>query len=138
MLRPASISAASFAAMVLAGCASTPEPCTAEWVDYQFREVTRPFVAEYRSEIRTLRDLTGDLENPDILTAFRLAGQADNIILMVEDFRDDVVPRIQNAVAQCEEPRLATQLLVDVLEREGVEHDVIRWVEALGVLMDDA
>lgn len=138
MHRPIVYAASALALLGVCGCATTPEPCTPEWVDDQIEQVTRPFLIEYRSEIQTLRDLTGDLDNPDLLTAFRLAGQADNVILMVESFRDESVPQIRAAVAQCDQPGVATQLLADMLTREGVDRDVIRWVEALGVLMDDA
>ncbi|MEM6666677.1 MAG: hypothetical protein AAF638_09765 [Pseudomonadota bacterium] len=132
------LTGAVLALTALAGCATVPEPCTPEWVDYQVQDVTRPFVIEYRNEIRTLRDLAGDLENPDLLTAFRLAGQVDTIILMVENFRDEAVPDIRAVVAQCDQPRVASRLLADMLTREGVDPDVVRWVEALGIVLDDA
>ncbi|MEO0466125.1 MAG: hypothetical protein AAF216_06245 [Pseudomonadota bacterium] len=134
----AKFSGAAIALVLVSGCATVPEPCTADWVDYQIEQVTRPFIVEHRRELRTLRDLAGDLENPDIMTAFRLAGQADNIVMMVEDFRDTAVPDIRAAVAQCDQPRAATKLLADMLQREGVDSGVIRWIEALGVLVDDA
>lgn len=129
--------AAALAATLLSGCASLePEPCTPEWVDFKTEQITRPFVSKYRSEIRTLRDLSGDLDNPGPLTTMRLIGQADTIADMFEDFQDSAVPEIEAAVAQCDSPRMASQLLVSMLEREGVEGDVINWIEALGVLMD--
>ncbi|MEL6955731.1 MAG: hypothetical protein AAFO88_03730 [Pseudomonadota bacterium] len=121
----------------LTACASLePEPCTPEWVDYQTEQVLRPFVREYRSEINTLRDLSGDLENPGVLTTMRLIGQADTIADMFEDFQGRAVPRIENALAQCSAPGEASDLLVAMLEREGVEPDVINWIEALGVLVE--
>lgn len=129
--------ALALAASGLAACASLePEPCTPEWVDFKTEQITRPFVAKYRSEIRTLRDLSGDLENPGMLTTMRMIGQADTIAEMFEDFSETAVPDIRAAVAQCDQPRVASQLLVSMLEREGVEGDVINWIEALGILID--
>lgn len=125
------------ALLALGACASLePDPCTPEWVDYKTDQILDPFVREYRSEISVLRDLSGEIDNPSMLTAFRLAGQADTIAYMFEDFRETAVPQVQAAVAQCQEPRMASQLLVGMLERQGVEPDVLAWIEAIGVLAD--
>lgn len=133
--RPAVLALAGL--LSLGACASLePDPCTPEWVDYKTDQILDPFVREYRSEIAVLRDLSGEIDNPSVLTAFRMAGQADTIALMFEDFQERAVPQIQAAVAQCQEPRLASQLLIGMLEREGVEGDVLAWIEALGVLAD--
>ncbi|MEL6569041.1 MAG: hypothetical protein AAFQ22_11520 [Pseudomonadota bacterium] len=137
MLTHASTLGLAFTALATATCASLePEPCTPEWVDYQTQQIIRPFAREYRSEIRALRDLSGQLENPSMLTTLRLVGQADTIADMFEDFQERSVPRIQAAVAQCDAPGEASDLLVAMLEREGVEPDVINWIAALGVLVE--
>ncbi|NBC21214.1 MAG: hypothetical protein GVY06_09280, partial [Alphaproteobacteria bacterium] len=47
-----------------------------------------------------------------------------------------VVPRVQAAVATCAEPARASTLLAEMLRREGVEEDVLIWIETLGLLMD--
>lgn len=124
-------------ALMLSACASLePEPCTPEWVDYQTEQIIRPFAREYRNEINTLRELSGQLDNPSMLTTLRLVGQADTIADMFEDFQTRAVPRIEAAIAQCDAPGEASELLVAMLEREGVEADVIAWIEALGVLVE--
>lgn len=125
--------------LALAGCATLePEPCTPEWVDYKTDQVLDPFVRKYRSEFRTLRDLSGQLEDPSVYTTMRLVRQADSIVEMAQEFTETAVPEIQAAVAQCSAPRQASELLVALLRREGVEGDVITWIEALGVLLDSA
>lgn len=123
---------------VLAGCASLePEPCTPEWVDWQTDQILDPFVHTYRNEISTLRSFSGDIENPGMITAFRMAGLADDLVRMAEDFSETVVPEAQAALAQCtQEPETARQLLVSMLERENVEPDVIAWVTALGLVFE--
>ena len=133
------LAAALLAAPALAGCATLePEPCTPEWVDYKTDQILDPFVRRHRSEFRTLRDLSGQLEDPGVYTTLRLVSQAEAIVEMAEDFTETAVPEIQAAVAQCSEPRQASELLVALLRREGVEGDVIAWVEALGILLDSA
>ncbi len=125
--------------LALTGCATLePEPCTPEWVDYKTDQILDPFVRKHRSEFRTLRDLSGQLEDPGVYTTLRLASQAGAIVEMAEDFTQSAVPEIQAAVAQCARPRQASELLVALLRREGVEGDVIAWVEALGILLDSA
>ncbi|MEM1150218.1 MAG: hypothetical protein AAGI03_06625, partial [Pseudomonadota bacterium] len=80
--------------LVLSACASLePEPCTPEWVDFQTEQIIRPFAREYRSEIRTLSELSGQLDNPSMVTTLRLVGQADTIAEMFEDFQNRAVPR---------------------------------------------
>lgn len=121
----------------LGACAGLePEPCTPEWVDWQKERIFDPFVAEYRSEIGALRDLRGDLDNPGMMTAVRMAGLVEQLPRMVEDFNEDIVPRLQAAVATCAEPARASSLLVDMLRREGVEDDVLVWIETLGLIAD--
>ncbi|OAB55617.1 hypothetical protein AY600_07740 [Phormidium willei BDU 130791] len=121
-----------------AACASLePEPCTPEWVDWKSDQILEPFVQTYRSEIAELRRLDGSLDNPGMITAFRMAGLADDIVLMVEDFTQTAVPQLQAAVAQCTaEPDTARQLLVEMLERENVEPQVIAWIDTLGLFLD--
>lgn len=134
-----SLMAASLAGLVmnLGACAGLePEPCTPEWVDWQKNQIFDPFVADYRSEIGSLRNLEGNLENPGMLTALQLAGLIESLPRMAEDFNTDVVPRVQAAVATCAEPARASTLLAEMLRREGVEEDVLIWIETLGLLMD--
>lgn len=123
--------------LTLGACASLePEPCTPEWVDWQKERIFDPFVADYRAEIGALRDLRGDLENPGMMTAFRMAGLIEELPRMAEEFDEDVVPQLQAAVATCAQPAQASSLLVDMLRREGVEEDVLVWIETLGLLAE--
>lgn len=122
---------------LLAGCASLePEPCTPEWVDYKTDRILDPFVREHRGEIKTLRDLSGQMEDPGMMATLRLVSKAGAIGEMVRDFSDTMVPEIRAAVAQCSEPRQASELLVTMLEKQGVGGDVIAWVETLGGFLE--
>ncbi|MCI4645564.1 MAG: hypothetical protein MRY64_12360 [Hyphomonadaceae bacterium] len=127
------------AVLALAGCATLePEPCTPQWVDYKTDQIVDPFVRKYRSEIDTLRDLSGELDNPGMLTTLRMVNQADSILEMAREFTEVAVPEIQSAMAQCAQPGKASELLVAMLKREGVEGDAIAWIETLGALMETA
>ncbi|MEM1105877.1 MAG: hypothetical protein AAGH87_05760 [Pseudomonadota bacterium] len=132
-LRPVLAAALVFS---LGACASLePEPCTPAWVDAQTEAVLVPFAREYRSEIAVLRDLSGNLDNPGPLTALRMVGQAETLAAMFEDFQDRALPRLEAALDECDAPGEAAGLLVAMLEREGVEGDVLAWIETLGVLV---
>ncbi len=121
----------------LGACASVePEPCTPQWVDWQKERIFDPFVSEYRREISSLRDLQGNLDQPGMMTAFQMAGLIEKLPRMAEDFRSNVVPSIQAAVATCSQPEKASTLLADMLRREGVGDDVLVWVETLGLLVE--
>lgn len=126
-----------FSLVGVSGCASLePEPCTPEWVDYKTDQILDPFVRRHRQEISTLRDLSGELDNPGLMTTFRMVGQAEAIAEMAQDFNETTVPEIRAAVAQCSAPGQASDLLVAMLEREGVGEDVVAWIETLGVLLE--
>ncbi len=128
---------AAGAALMLPACASLePEPCTAQWVDWQKGQIFDSFTQEHRSAISTLRTLEGDLQQPDMLTAFRLAGLIGDMRKMGEDFGTRVVPQIEAALSQCAAPGEASALLSDMLRREGVGEDVLVWVDTLALVME--
>ena len=127
---------AAFAAMLASACVTQPEPCTAEWVEWKTDQVLDRYADEYRGTIRDLRGVSGDIENPSVLTALRIATLAGDAETLVRDFNTNVLPEINDAIALCGQPRQFVPACTSVLRREGVGEDVIDWIEAFGVYFE--
>jgi len=129
-----------FAAAALAflpACATTPPPeaCTAAWFEYKTDEVLKPFAREHRGLIKDLRSLDGKIDKPGPFTMIRMASLADDLMEVATDFEDDIVPELRSAADTCgTDPKLVTAF-TDMLRDEGVDGQVLAWVEGLGIIM---
>ena len=56
---------------------------------------------------------------------------------MVETFQSRPVPEIRSALSQCGTPEQSLKLLTDLLEREGVDAETIRWIDTIGALLPE-
>lgn len=120
----------------IAACVTQPEPCTPEWVEWKTDRIMDRFADEYRGTVRDLRDVSGKIENPSVLTALRIATLAGDAKDLVRDFNDIVMPELNDAITQCGEPREFVPAFTNFLREEGVGEDVIDWIEAFSVFMD--
>ena len=50
---------------VMSACATTPEPCTAEWFDWQTERILGEFVYDHRKEINDLREQAPRMFGPE-------------------------------------------------------------------------
>ena len=102
-----------------AACVTQPEPCTPEWVEWKTDRVLDKFADAHRGTVRDLREVSGRIENPSVLTAIRIASLAADSHDLVRDFNEIVMPAFTG-----------------FLRREGVGEDVIDWIEAFGVFLE--
>lgn len=131
----------ALAALLIATACTTPEPepCTSDWVEWKKDEVFSDFTTQHRSEMRTLRNLEDDLDNPGVFAAIRLASHAQSIGDMANTFIDDTVPDLRASLEPClASPLNAADLMGDLLLQQGVDPDVVDWVQALGAFMETA
>ena len=116
----------------------TPEPCTAEWVDWKKETVFDTFAASNRSELRRLEsfaeDLRSDATSP--LTAFRLPGMIEDFQALAADFETDVLPEINMALEECGDMETLAPLFTELLRREGFSDELLEWTVFLGVISD--
>ena len=127
--------AASFGLMTLAACATLePEPCTAEWVEWKTDRVLGSFARDHRGLISDLRDFSKNLEDPGPLTLLRMASKVEDFQALAEDFQGNIMPELETAVAQCGTPEKFIPAFTGFLRNEGVEDDMLVWVETLGAL----
>ncbi len=122
----------------LSACASLePEPCTAEWVDWQKERIFDGFAAGHRKELRMLRDLRDSPADIGMVEAIRLVGMAPDIAEMAQTFSERTVPSIRSAVAQCAStPASAAALLTEFLRSEGVSDEALMWISTIGVMIE--
>ena len=120
----------------LASCATQPEPCTPEWAQWKSDKILRGFAIEHRGFIRDLRKIEGSLQNPGPLQAMRLIGMADDAADVIEDFRDDIVPELRSAYAECGSVDKLMPTFTKFLRQEGVSEETLRWVESLAAFAE--
>ncbi len=128
-----SVALATLGLASLSACV-TPEPCTAEWVEWRTDKVLTRFANANSGTIRTLRDISGDMDAPGPLLAMRIAMAVNDVDDLTSDFRRIVLPELNSAIAQCSQPRHFVPAFTQFLRKEGVGEDVIEWIEVLGYL----
>lgn len=132
-MRPA-VAAAIASSLMIAGCATQPEPCTPEWVEWKTDRILTDFARSNRSTVRDLQNISGDIENPSAIMAVRIAALLVDFEDLARDFDRIVMPALNEAVAQCGQPRNFIPAFTGFLRDEGVGEDVIDWVEAIGYI----
>lgn len=133
--------AAALAAIVLgaSGCATTPEPCTSEWVSWKTERLIADFVREHPRAFNDARNASAPLAAADrdekgnismmVLTA---AG----LVTLAADFMSDLWPEVDDALSQCATSPRAAQLFADILRDQGVDERAAQAAEQLGLLLD--
>ena len=120
----------------LAGCATTPKPCTQEWVDYKTDRILRKFASENRTIINDLRRLTNAEGDLNTFATLQLMSRADDLQrfghLGRRELDDDpLLPEIRKHLATDEERVLAVLLLtVDILPGAEPFNNGGEWIHA--------
>ena len=123
-------------AALLAACQTTPEPCTAEWVEWKTEKVLTRFAVNNYSEVKRLRDFSQTLEEDNIgpLIALQIPAMIDDFKDLASNFEDAVLPELNAAAALCGGAQELAPAFVAFLRDEGVGEDVLEWVELLTVI----
>lgn len=121
---------------MLGACATTPEPCTPEWVEWKSEKILSRFALANYSEVKRLRDFSETLEGDDIgpLVALQIPGMIEDFKVLASDFEADVLPALNDAVDECGSIQALAPALTQFLRDEGVGEDVLEWVELLTVI----
>ena len=136
-----SIAAATLALPVLTSCATTPQPCTTEWVEWKTERILSQFAIDHREDIGKLRDIApvmfgpeGGLEDiaPTSMMVLSVIGALD----LVLEFGSDAWPQITEAVAECAAEPDAAYLFAGMLRDQGVDERAVAAIERLGNIVD--
>lgn len=126
---------AALAPALLCGCASLePEPCTAEWVEWKTDAIFTPFADAHRGTVKDLADFSRKLDKPGPFTMIMMASKIDDLNDLAEDFQTEIAPELKAAADQCGDPKPFVESFSNFLRREGVEEDLLIWVETLGAV----
>ena len=128
--------AALLGAALLGGCATTPEPCTPEWVEWKTEKVLTRFALANRGEVNRLRNFSEDLQSDNIgpLIALQVPGMIDDFKELAESFETNALPALNAAADQCGGIQTLAPAFTTFLRNEGVGEDVLEWVELITVL----
>ncbi len=121
---------------MLGACATTPEPCTPEWVEWKSEKILTRFALANRSEVNRLRDFSETLDGDDIspLIALQIPGMIEDFKVLANNFEADVLPALNAAVDECGSVQALAPALTQFLRDEGVGEDVLEWVELLAAI----
>lgn len=120
--------AALLVATSLGACATAPEPCTAEWIDYRTDRILKRFAVENRGLVSDLRQLMRADGDVDPVQAILLAAKADDLRRFADSFDRIIIPELQASVSQCRGDTNFVPAFTEFLRREGVPEDALEWV----------
>lgn len=130
------IAVTSLCIAALSACATQPDPCTPEWVEWKSDKILKSFALDNRGFIRDLRKLEGQFESPSLLAAAQLLRVADEAGEVISDFKENVVPELRAAYNQCGSVDKLMPTFTKFLRQEGLSDETIRWIEGLGAFIE--
>ena len=136
------IIATALAAMTLgvSGCATTPEPCTSEWVHWKTERFVAAFVNDHQKEFRDARNSAvmfsgvGGIDTSANIPMIVLT--AAGVLSLASDFMNDLWPEVRDAVSECDTAPRAAQLFSSILREQGVDERAAKAIEDMGMLLD--
>ncbi len=134
------IGTASLSLLAVTACATAPEPCTSEWVEYKTEKVLKNFAVSNYSKVRKLKNFSETLEGGNVgpLTALKIPGMIEDFKELAVSFEQRVIPEINSAVEQCGTSEELIPVFTKYLRSEGVGEDVLEWVSLLSAIALDA
>ncbi|MDP1554062.1 MAG: hypothetical protein Q8L84_01270 [Hyphomonas sp.] len=120
--------AALLVATSLGACATAPEPCTAEWIDYRTDRILKRFAGENRELVSDLRQLVRADGDVDPVRAILLAAKAEELRRFADSFDRIIIPELQSSISQCRGDANFVPAFTEFLRREGVPEDALEWV----------
>ena len=123
--------------LALASCASLePEVCSGDWVKWRTDQVTRDFRKQFSGEIRDLASFSRQLENPSPFVLLQMTARLRGFEGMAREFAGTVMPQLSSAIDQCGTPTKFVGAFSDLLREQGVDGQVLDWVEATAGLAE--
>lgn len=122
------LAAAILTTTTLGACATAPEPCTTEWIDYRTDQILTRFALQNRSLVSDLRQLVRQNGEIDTVQAILLAAKADELRDFAESFESYVIPELKSSIGQCRSDTNFVPAFTEFLRREGVSEEALEWV----------
>lgn len=136
-MRSLLLGAAALAGLLGLQACATYEPCTRNWFEFRANEIQRDFVRRNRGEVRRLRTLQSQLQDGmgdgvDVFAVLALASAKKDVRVLVDDFREFVVPQARAAAATCELDTGYDVIVTSFLAETGVDARVLDALQLLG------
>ena len=122
------LAAAILTATTLGACATAPEPCTTEWIDYRTDQILTRFALQNRGLVSDLRRLVRQDGEIDTVQAILLAAKADDLRDFADGFENFVIPELKSSIGQCRSDTSFVPAFTEFLRREGVSEEALEWV----------
>lgn len=120
--------AALLVATSLGACATAPEPCTTEWIEYRTDRILTRFAMDNRGLVSDLRDLVRADGEVDPVQAILLAAKAEDLRDFADSFEKIIIPELESAVGQCGNKPEFIPAFTQFLRNEGVSESALEWV----------
>lgn len=120
--------AALVVATSLGACATAPEPCTTEWIEYRTDRILTRFAMDNRGLVSDLRDLVRADGEVDPVQAILLAAKAEDLRDFADSFEKIIIPELESAVGQCGNKPEFIPAFTQFLRNEGVSESALEWV----------
>jgi len=121
------LAAAILTATMLGACATAPEPCTTEWIDYRTDKVLKRFAYENLGLLSDLRNLLRADGEVDPVQAILLAAKAEDLRDFASSFERIIIPELELAVGQCAGKPEFIPAFTGFLRKEGVSEEALEW-----------
>ena len=118
---------AAAALALIAGCTTTPEPCTRDYFVYQADQLKREFARRNSGEVRRLRTLRDDLQSqPDVFTALAVLSAKSDLETVVEDVRTRIMPKARAIADRCGIDEGFDVMMDGFLYKQGIDPQLVR------------
>lgn len=124
------------AALGLVSCATTPKPCTPEWVDWKTTRLLDEFATNHSQQIDSLRQVTAGFQVGKIPRPMESGIALVQAGLLGAQFLTDAAPEVNSVLDQCPTSTTRAKLIADMLRRRGFSEGAAKWVEDLGAQLD--
>lgn len=122
---------------ILAGCQTTPPPCSQDWVEFKTDKILHGFASDNRSLINDLRKLQNADGDLNAIITVRLMSNPERLERFVESFTNRVVPELESALLECGQSEEFVPALTEFLRDEGVSEKALEWVgPIMGVVQE--
>ena len=122
------LAAAILTGTTLGACATAPEPCTTECIDYRTDQILTRFALQNRGLVSDLRRLVRQDGEIDTVQAILLAAKADDLRDFADGFENFVIPELKSSIGQCRSDTNFVPAFAEFLRREGVSEEALEWV----------
>lgn len=121
------------AIVLLSACASTPDPaevCTAEWITPRTTSAVNKIEKRAQSSLNTLTDVSKTWAKGKTPNAWQMVKLSFAMNKMKKELtHGQGIKDLRTVAKTCNDPRLIKDSMRDILERQGIDENLIQRIE---------